>query len=49
MRFSFLRDILRYAKRKPWLFPVVVILLLFAVLLVLGESSALAPFIYTIF
>lgn len=45
----FLRDLLRYAKRKPWLLPVIMILLIFGALLVLGESSALAPFIYTIF
>jgi NAD/NADP transhydrogenase beta subunit len=39
---------LRYRK-KWWLIPVVVVLVLLGLLLVLSEGSALAPFIYTIF
>lgn len=32
-----------------WLTPMVVVLLLFAALAALGQGSALAPFIYTLF
>ncbi len=35
--------------KKYWLAPIIITLLLFGVLLVLAKSSALAPFIYTIF
>jgi hypothetical protein len=37
------------ARRKYWLVPVVIALLLVGGLLVLAEGSALAPFIYTLF
>ena len=36
-------------ERKYWLWPVAVVLLLFGVLLVFAQSSAIAPFIYTLF
>lgn len=39
---------LRYRK-KFWLAPIVLILALFGLLLVFAQSSALAPFIYTLF
>ena len=42
--FTFLR-----VRKKWWLFPVVLLLLLLAVLVVFSESSAVAPFIYTLF
>ncbi len=32
-----------------WLLPIVIVLLLLGVLIVLTESSAVAPFIYTLF
>ena len=35
--------------KKLWLLPIVIILLLLGALLVFAQSSALAPFIYTIF
>lgn len=35
--------------KKLWLLPIIVVLLLLGVLLVFAQSSALAPFIYTIF
>ena len=35
--------------KKLWLLPIVVILLVLGALLVFAQSSALAPFIYTIF
>ena len=37
------------ARRKYWLAPVIVTLLLLGGLLVLTQGSAVAPFIYTIF
>jgi hypothetical protein len=36
-------------RKKWWLGPIVVFLLLLSLLIVLGEGSAIAPFIYTLF
>jgi uncharacterized membrane protein YjdF len=36
-------------RKKFWLAPIIVIMLLLGVLIVVAEGSALAPFIYTIF
>jgi drug/metabolite transporter superfamily protein YnfA len=36
-------------KKKFWLLPMVIILLLFGALIVFTETSAVAPFIYTLF
>jgi hypothetical protein len=36
-------------RKKFWLLPIVVTLLLFGILIVLTQGSAVAPFIYTIF
>lgn len=36
-------------RKKYWLIPLVVILLLLSLLIVLSQGTALAPFIYTIF
>ena len=36
-------------RKKYWLLPILIMMLLFGVLLVLAQSSAVAPFIYTIF
>ncbi len=41
---SFLR-----ARKKYWLMPVLILMLLAGVLIVLAQSSAVAPFIYTLF
>lgn len=41
---SFLR-----ARKKFWLTPIILILLLFGGLVVLSSGSAVAPFIYTLF
>ena len=41
-------EVLRHRK-KFWLLPLVVVLLLLGVVLVLTANSALAPFIYTVF
>jgi competence protein ComGC len=36
-------------RKKFWLAPIIIVLLLLGVLIVLGQSSAVAPFIYTLF
>lgn len=44
-------DLWRYmkARKKFWLMPVIVIMLLLGGLLLVAQSSALAPFVYTLF
>ncbi|UCH92096.1 MAG: hypothetical protein JSV88_17595 [Candidatus Aminicenantes bacterium] len=42
--FEFLRE-----KKKYWLIPIIIILLLIGILIVLTQGSAIAPFIYTLF
>ncbi|MCC4241326.1 DUF5989 family protein [Thalassospira povalilytica] len=37
------------ARKKFWLFPVILLMLIFGGLLVLANGSAVAPFIYTLF
>lgn len=48
---EFLKDLWGFmaARKKFWLAPLIIILLLVGVLLVIGGSSAIAPFIYTLF
>jgi hypothetical protein len=36
-------------EKKYWLLPIVVVFVLFGLLIVASQSSAIAPFIYTIF
>lgn len=36
-------------RKKYWLLPIIIILLLFGVLIVLTSGTAVAPFIYTLF
>lgn len=36
-------------RKKFWLAPIIIVMLLLGVLVVLGEGSAVAPFIYTLF
>ena len=36
-------------RRKFWLLPIILVMLLFGGLLILAQGSAVAPFIYTIF
>jgi hypothetical protein len=36
-------------RKKFWLFPIILVLLMLGTLLVLTEGSAVAPFIYTLF
>ena len=37
------------ARKKFWLLPIIVVLVLLGGLLILAKGSAIAPFIYTIF
>lgn len=45
------KDIYKFlmARKKYWLFPIVLVLLLLGVLIVIGGGSSVAPFIYTLF
>ena len=36
-------------RKRFWLLPIVIVLLLFSTLIVFTESSAIAPFIYALF
>ena len=36
-------------RKKYWLMPIIIVLLLFGGLIILSQGSAVAPFIYTIF
>jgi hypothetical protein len=36
-------------RKKFWLAPIIVVMLLLGALIVLGQGSAVAPFIYTLF
>ena len=45
------RDLWAYirVRKKFWLAPLIVLLVVFGALLVFGQGSVLAPFIYTLF
>jgi len=45
------REFVRFirARKKWWLAPIVIFLIILGALIVLAESSALSPFIYTLF
>ena len=49
--FEFLSDLWNFmrVRKKFWLAPIVLVLLLLGLLIVLAEGTAVAPFIYTIF
>ncbi len=36
-------------RKKYWLLPILIVLLIFGSLIILSQGSAVAPFIYTIF
>jgi len=36
-------------RKKYWLLPIIIVLVIFGGLIVLSQGSAIAPFIYTIF
>ncbi len=49
--FELLKDLWDFMKerKKFWLLPIIIVLLLLGVLTVLTQGSAVAPFIYTLF
>jgi hypothetical protein len=48
---SFLIEIYKFlrARKKFWLFPIFIVMILLGGLLVLAQGSVFAPFIYTLF
>jgi Family of unknown function (DUF5989) len=48
---SFLKELWAFLseRKKFWLLPIIIVMLLIGGLLVFAQGSALAPFIYTIF
>ncbi len=48
---DFLKDLWAFLKvrKKFWLLPLIIILILFGLLIVFTSGSAIAPFIYTLF
>lgn len=50
-RFGIAGELLAFfwSNKRWWLVPIIITLLLFGVLIVLAQSSVIAPFIYTLF
>jgi len=48
---EFLKEFIRFlsVRKKYWLLPIIIAILLFGGLIILSQGSAVAPFIYTIF
>ena len=48
---DFLKDLWGFLKerKKFWLLPIIITMLLFGTLIILSSGSAVAPFIYTLF
>ena len=48
---DFIREFLEFIKvrKKYWLLPILIVLVIFGGLIILSQGSAIAPFIYTIF
>ena len=48
---DFIKEFAEFLKerKKYWLYPIIIVLALFGILIVLSQGSAVAPFIYTIF
>jgi hypothetical protein len=48
---SFLKEFLEFLKirKKYWLLPIIIVLVILGGLIVLSQGSVVAPFIYTIF
>ena len=48
---SFIKELWHFMliRKKFWLFPIFIMLVLFGGLIVLSQGSAVAPFIYTLF
>jgi len=50
-KFSLLKELWEFMiiRKRYWLLPIIVILFLFSLLIIFTQSSAVAPFIYTLF
>ena len=48
---SFLKEFFRFLliRKKYWLLPIIIVLVMFGGLIILSQGTAVAPFIYTIF
>lgn len=48
---EFLKDLIQFLRerKKFWLIPIIIILLIIGLVIVFGGASALSPFIYTLF
>ncbi len=48
---SFIRELFQFlrARKKFWMLPIILAMLLLGGMLILAQGSALAPFIYTLF
>ncbi len=48
---DFLRELFRFLRqrKKLWLLPIIIVMLIFGGLLVIAHGSVIAPFIYTLF
>jgi hypothetical protein len=48
---EFLKELWQFLKvrKKFWLLPLIIVLLIFAVIIVMTAGTAIAPFIYTLF
>ncbi len=48
---DFLKEFWEFIKvrKKYWLLPILIVLVIFGALIVLSQGSAVAPFIYTLF
>ncbi|HMH17976.1 MAG TPA: DUF5989 family protein [Burkholderiales bacterium] len=48
---SFLKELWAYmrSRKKYWLIPILLVMVMLGVLIVLAQGSAVAPFIYTLF
>jgi len=48
---SFLKELWAFmlARKKYWLIPIMIMMVLLGVLIVVAQGSAVAPFIYTLF
>ncbi len=50
-RFGIAGELLQFlwSNKRWWMLPMMAVLLLFGVVMILAQSSAIAPFIYTLF
>jgi len=48
---NFLKEFWEFlmVRKKFWLLPIIIVLIIFGGLIILSQGSAIAPFIYTIF